>query len=333
MLRLLLTSCLIVGTVGVTQAQSERGDAKISGATYNPDGTQVAVQTGTLSCTGDPADSPVLILNVADGSVIHRLEGHICATGGISWNQDGTRLVTSGGDNSVIIWDTVVGQIAAIYGRPGLDGHITSVYAGATWNWVSNQIAFSGGSTVYILAPVTMNVVQELNHSSVARSIAWKPGTTTLAVANRNGEINIWDTASGQRISTLTMSGVSNLSWHPTRDEIAVSNEANVDVIDITTGSVLKTFTGHTDRVLEVAWSPDGTKIASGSDDRTVRVWDAETGELLKLFSYQWYVLALAWSPDSTHLTYGGQQRGDPDNLIEIVALEPVSVIDITEQS
>jgi WD40 repeat protein len=38
---------------------------------------------------------------------------------------------------------------------------------------------------------------------------------------------------------------------------------------------------GYTDRVISIAFSPDGTKIASGSDNRSVRTWDAATGRQL----------------------------------------------------
>ena len=42
---------------------------------------------------------------------------------------------------------------------------------------------------------------------------------------------------------------------------------------------MLQTLEGHTDWVSSVAFSPDGKQIVSGSDDRTVRRWDAATGQ------------------------------------------------------
>ena len=67
----------------------------------------------------------------------------------------------------------------------------------------------------------------------------------------------------------------------------------------VTTGSLLVRYHGHADRVLSVAWSPDGAHIVSASDDKTVQVWEAVTGD--HLFTYTGHadrVNAVAWSPD-----------------------------------
>ena len=60
---------------------------------------------------------------------------------------------------------------------------------------------------------------------------------------------------------------------------------------------------GHTGLVYCIAVSPDGTRFATGGNDATVAIWDAQTGErLLVLHGHEQYVMGLAWSPDGTLL-------------------------------
>jgi WD40 repeat protein len=65
----------------------------------------------------------------------------------------------------------------------------------------------------------------------------------------------------------------------------------------------LLTFKGHSGGVCCVAWSPDGTRLASSSEDRTVKVWDAETGQhALTLRGHTDEVWGVTWSPDGMRL-------------------------------
>jgi len=55
--------------------------------------------------------------------------------------------------------------------------------------------------------------------------------------------------------------------------------------------------------VLSVAWSPDGRRIASGSWDTTIQVWNVSTGHSMLIYrGHTDIVLALAWSPDGTQI-------------------------------
>jgi WD40 repeat protein len=65
-------------------------------------------------------------------------------------------------------------------------------------------------------------------------------------------------------------------------------------------------YPGHFDEVLTVAWSPDGTRIASGEHDSTVQIWDTRTGK--HLFTYPHHfntVYSVAWSPNGTRIVSG----------------------------
>ena len=63
---------------------------------------------------------------------------------------------------------------------------------------------------------------------------------------------------------------------------------------------------GHLDIICSVAYSPDGTKIISGSADETIKIWDANTGECLKtLEGHLDIIWSVAFSLDGTKIISG----------------------------
>lgn len=71
---------------------------------------------------------------------------------------------------------------------------------------------------------------------------------------------------------------------------------------------LLHTLRGHKNIIYEIAWSPDGRTLASGSDDRTIRLWDGETAELRRtLKGHKGSVFSVSWSPDGRTLASGSE--------------------------
>ena len=92
--------------------------------------------------------------------------------------------------------------------------------------------------------------------------------------------------------------------------------------MDTATGELKNHLTGHNRFVVSVAYSPDGSTIASGSGDQTVRLWDATTGTLKNtLTGHSSTVYSVAYSPDgntvasvsydNTPCGYGTQRRAN----------------------
>ena len=85
---------------------------------------------------------------------------------------------------------------------------------------------------------------------------------------------------------------------------------------DLASGTQTTRFDGHTGWVNAVAVTPDGRQVVSGGWDRTVRVWDFATGEVVANFTAEGDVLAIATAPGGTMVA------GDDTGQVHILKLQ-----------
>jgi WD40 repeat protein len=118
--------------------------------------------------------------------------------------------------------------------------------------------------------------------------LAFSPDGRALAGADYQGNIILWDTASGKVRTIKQQDGrrVTSLAFSPDGKTLAAAvgdrpgrdrEPGLIELWDADTGQHRLVLTGHTNAVLSVGFSPDGKLLASGSSDRTVRLWDMTT--------------------------------------------------------
>ncbi|MFL5656545.1 MAG: HEAT repeat domain-containing protein [Ktedonobacteraceae bacterium] len=100
---------------------------------------------------------------------------------------------------------------------------------------------------------------------------------------------------------TTVLIGGNTIAW-----SLLLNSRRRQGSSGLALGTVLYIYRRHRGSVWSVAWSPDSTRIASGSDDKTVQVWEAANGGHSLTFSgHASTALAVAWSPNGRRIASG----------------------------
>ncbi|GAA5821467.1 hypothetical protein JCM3770_000914 [Rhodotorula araucariae] len=155
------------------------------------------------------------------------------------------------------------------------------------------------------------------------RSASFSPDGKFLATGSEDRIVRIWNLAH-KRISQVFQghkSEIYSLAFSPDgRRLVSGSGDKTAKMWDLETGTCVYTLTidditiaenGPVDAgVTSVVFSPDGKFLAAGSLDTMVRIWDAETGQLLdKLKGHRDSVYSVAFSPDGKFLVSGSLDK------------------------
>ncbi len=166
-------------------------------------------------------------------------------------------------------------------------------------------------------APGTLSVIGDDRYLYDWNAATLSPDGRTLITMSysENRELVVWDLVSGKVTGifpTTPNEPLSSIAFRPTTEAqdwqlLTSSENGTMTLWDYTRQQPLRTFEGES-FVWAVVFSPDGEYLASGYDDGSLRLWDADSGDLLQtLNNHVMPIMALSFSPDGARLLSASQ--------------------------
>jgi WD40 repeat protein len=143
------------------------------------------------------------------------------------------------------------------------------------------------------------------------------PAGSDRIFAIGQGEAFVLDAATGQRLVTLPRHQHTAIRHDLSRDgrfAVTAGRDGVAQVSELATGALIATLP-HGGYIDAVAFSPDGERIATGSDDRAVKLWDRRGRLLWTAAIHPRWAQVVAFSPDGKRLLAGG---GDGDAVVSV---------------
>jgi WD40 repeat protein/serine/threonine protein kinase len=247
----------------------------------------------TLVSGSDTGD--VTVWNPATGEKVRSLSGHLFAVHAIAYAPDGERMLTGGFDSYLKLWDASTGT--------ELTNVMRRWVTAAAFSPEGNRVAIGSpqGRVTVFRVPALAPPVAYPQKANVV-SLAVRPGGSVTG--DTAGVVRVWDTGKPEPSATwqATTAEVRGLAVSPDGGTVAVGAGNEVVLYD-PAGRLLHRLPGHTGPVTALSFDPTGKFLASGSADKSVRVWDAKTREAVAaLTGHAETIEALTFDPAGTRL-------------------------------
>ncbi|KAG2446035.1 hypothetical protein HXX76_000637 [Chlamydomonas incerta] len=236
--------------------------------TWHPRGDVVVA--GTEDCM-------LYMWSAASGAVMQVFSGHGGVVSAGCFTPDGKSVVSVGGedDASLRVWNPKTGECSlTIQGHPFHTSGINCV--GLHKDGHGAAITGDEDGIVCISNIATGRVAGRLTgHEDSVEAVGLSAQLPLAASASLDGTLRIWDCGTlSQRGNCEHPTSITRMCWHPTEPFVFTAClDGASRCWDLRTNTCVRTYGGHEDAVQDIAISPDGNMLLTGSDDGTARVY------------------------------------------------------------
>ena len=225
-------------------------------------GRRVAWATGVHG-EGPYRPGDVLLLDAETGAVRHRLRASTETIDGMDFSPDGARLVTSGHDRWLLLWDVRTGsELGALR--------------------VPDRVAAEEDPESEGRAPRIRDEEKGLLSGAV-----WSPDGRWIAAREGGDHLHVWEAASGRYAAGWWLEERGNtwnaatrtLVFDPAGDRLAINRGDAVLIFEIPSGEVVARLAGHSDGVGSLAFAPGGDRLATVDLGGAIRLWEPGTAQ------------------------------------------------------